>query len=142
LDPRARQEQAQNGEKIDAAKRAKTTTLSIAYTLADDAISCEPVSGSKFPANRETNREFRRNWPSTALLASDQTADPIAYSRIPCATEQGISERVSGKIFEKQEINIRQGIAFPLMGIADSSWEGERVSPTFVIPDRINDVRS
>jgi hypothetical protein len=34
LGSRARQEQAQNGDKIDAAKRAKTTTLSIAYTLA------------------------------------------------------------------------------------------------------------
>jgi hypothetical protein len=33
-DSRARQEQAQNGDKIDAAKRAKTTTLSIPYMLA------------------------------------------------------------------------------------------------------------
>jgi hypothetical protein len=34
LDVPARQEQAQNGDKIDAAQRAKTTTLSIANTLA------------------------------------------------------------------------------------------------------------
>jgi hypothetical protein len=34
LDSRARQEQAQNGDKIDVAERRKTTTLSIAYTLA------------------------------------------------------------------------------------------------------------
>jgi hypothetical protein len=26
--------------------------------MADDAVSCEPVSGTKFPANREINREF------------------------------------------------------------------------------------
>jgi hypothetical protein len=34
MDSRARQEQAQNGVKVDAAERAKTSTLSIAYTLA------------------------------------------------------------------------------------------------------------
>jgi len=34
------------------------------------------------------------------ILASDQRADSIAYSGIPCATEQGISKRVSGKIFQ------------------------------------------
>jgi hypothetical protein len=44
LDPRARQEQAQNGEKIDAAKRAQTTMLSIAYTLAG-AGGLEPPNG-------------------------------------------------------------------------------------------------
>src|ERR1700752_652230 len=35
LESRARQEQAENGDKIDAAIRVKTTTLSIAYTLAE-----------------------------------------------------------------------------------------------------------
>jgi hypothetical protein len=34
VNSRVRQEQAQNGDKIDAAKRAKTTTLSIACALA------------------------------------------------------------------------------------------------------------
>jgi hypothetical protein len=29
--------------------------------VADDAVSCEPVSAMKFPANREINREFFRN---------------------------------------------------------------------------------
>ena len=55
---------------------------------------------TKFPANRENNREFCRIWRSTEILASDQRADSIAYSGIPCATEQGISKRVSGKIFQ------------------------------------------
>src|SRR5260221_14275254 len=50
--------------------------------------------------NRENNREFCRIWRSTVILASDQRADSIAYSGIPCATEQGISKRVSGKIFQ------------------------------------------
>ena len=54
----------------------------------------------KFPANRENNREFCRIWRSTVILASDQRADSIAYSGIPCATEQRISKRVSGKIFQ------------------------------------------
>jgi hypothetical protein len=34
LDSRARQEQAQNADKIDAPRRAKTATLSVAYMLA------------------------------------------------------------------------------------------------------------
>jgi hypothetical protein len=44
LESRARQEQAENGDKIDAAIRAKITTLSTAYTLAEDAVRCELVS--------------------------------------------------------------------------------------------------
>ena len=35
---------------------------------------------------------------------SDQRADSIAYSEIPYATEQGISQQVSGKLFEEQGI--------------------------------------
>jgi hypothetical protein len=55
---------------------------------------------TKFPANREINREFCRIRPSVAIFGSNQRADSIASSRIPCATEQGISKRVSGKIFQ------------------------------------------
>jgi len=44
MDSRARQEQAQNGVKVDAAERAKTSTLSIAYTLAG-AGGLEPPNG-------------------------------------------------------------------------------------------------
>ena len=38
--------------------------------LADDAVSCEPVSTSKFPGNREMNREFRKNGPSNLIWRS------------------------------------------------------------------------
>src|SRR5262249_49671779 len=68
--------------------------------LAEDAVSCELVSAPKFSANREINREFSRIRPSTAIFGSNQRVDSIASSRIPCATEQGISKRVSGKIFQ------------------------------------------
>jgi hypothetical protein len=44
MDPRARQKQAQNGDKIDATERAKTTTLSLPYTLAG-AGGLEPPNG-------------------------------------------------------------------------------------------------
>ena len=71
-----------------------------ALGLADDTVNGEPVSGTKFPANREINREFRRNRPCTPIFASDQHADPKAYSRIPYATKQGISKRVSGNCFQ------------------------------------------
>jgi hypothetical protein len=55
---------------------------------------------TKFPANREVNREFCRVRPPTAILASDQRADSIAYSGIPYAMEQGIFEVVSGKFLQ------------------------------------------
>jgi hypothetical protein len=45
--------------------------------------------------------EFRS---STAILMRDQRADSIAYGRFPYAKEQGISEDVSGKIFQRTGI--------------------------------------
>jgi hypothetical protein len=41
------------------------------HWLAEDAVSCEPVSGTKFPANREINREFCGILTSTAIFESD-----------------------------------------------------------------------
>jgi hypothetical protein len=41
------------------------------------------------------------DWTFSGHLASDQRADSIAYGGIHCATEQGISKRVSGKIFQR-----------------------------------------
>jgi hypothetical protein len=64
------------------------------------AISCEPSLRTKFPANRKLTGNFAESG-STAIFESNQRADSIASSRIPCATEQGISERVSGKIFRR-----------------------------------------
>jgi hypothetical protein len=90
LGSRARQEQAQNRDKIGAIKRVKTTTLSINYTLADEAVSIEPVSASKFPANREINREFRGFGRCSADLTTTQSATSRACSQIPYTREQGI----------------------------------------------------
>jgi hypothetical protein len=59
----------------------------------------EPVSTPKFPANREINREFRKIGPSIAVCVSDRRADPMTYSGIPHATEQGIFKCVSGNFF-------------------------------------------
>jgi hypothetical protein len=55
----------------------------------------------KFPANREINREFCRIRQPAVIFVSDRRADSMACSRIPYASEQGISKRVSGKIFEE-----------------------------------------
>src|SRR5262249_11158586 len=65
------------------------------------AVGCELVSASKFPANRENNREFCRMRPSVAIFVLNEPAASIAYNGIPYATEQGISKRVSGKIFQE-----------------------------------------
>jgi hypothetical protein len=54
-------------------------------------------AGDAANANREINREFCSIRPSTAIFQSDQRAHSMVYSRIPYATEQGISKRVSEK---------------------------------------------
>ena len=58
--------------------------------MADDAVLIGPVSGLKFPANREINREFRGFGPNSTIRASIQPATSMACSQIPYATEQGI----------------------------------------------------
>jgi hypothetical protein len=55
-----------------------------------DAVTIEPVSTAKFPANREKNREFSRIRPLSAILKADTRANLEACSEIPHATEQGI----------------------------------------------------
>jgi hypothetical protein len=82
--------------------------------LADDAVTCEPVSAAKFPANREFNREFCCVWPSPAIFVSNQRADSIAYGQIPHAPEQGnladnrevfrSSREPRGRIAESEQI--------------------------------------
>jgi hypothetical protein len=67
--------------------------------LADDAVSCELVSGIKFPANREINREFRKFRASAAISASNRRANSKACSQIPYATEQGIFGAITGNFF-------------------------------------------
>jgi hypothetical protein len=42
---------------------------------------------------------FARFWPSAAILVSVQRVNSIASSQIPYATEQGIFDDVSGKVF-------------------------------------------
>jgi len=53
------------------------------------AVTCEPVSPGKFPANREKNREFCRIRALDAILNADTRANSKACSKIPYATEQG-----------------------------------------------------
>jgi len=67
--------------------------------VADDAVSCEPVSGPNSLLTREINREFCRIWPFAAISTSSQRVNSIASSQIPYTTKQGISKRVSGKFF-------------------------------------------
>src|SRR5262245_53850102 len=73
---------------------ARTTANS---GVAEDAVRREPVSA---PNSLLTGKLTGcRIWPSTAIFSSNQRADSIASSRNPSATEQGISKRLSGKIF-------------------------------------------
>jgi hypothetical protein len=63
-----------------------------------------PSLASKFPDNREINREFRRIRPLDAILSANRRVNSKPCCDIPYAKEQGI-------IFEKQGIfRAEQGI--------------------------------
>jgi hypothetical protein len=69
-----------------------------------DAVTVEPVSTAKFPANREINREFCRIRPLSAILKADMRANSEACSEIPYATEQGNILEEQGIPAEEQGI--------------------------------------
>src|SRR5262249_9986827 len=54
---------------------------------------------TKFPANREFNREFCKFGASAAISASNQRANSKACRQIPYATEQGIFAAITGNFF-------------------------------------------
>ena len=72
-----------------------------------DAVTCEPVSTVKFPANREKYREFRQIRPLCEILKADTRANTKVFSEIPYATEQGI-------ISAEQEILVQEQGIFPV----------------------------
>jgi hypothetical protein len=57
-----------------------------------------PSPNPNFPDNREINREFYKIWASAAIFITNRPENSMAYSKIPYSTEQGIFERLSGKI--------------------------------------------
>jgi hypothetical protein len=59
------------------------------HWLADDAVSCEPVSAANSLLTGKITGNFAKNRPFTPITASDHHADPIAYRRIPYATGTG-----------------------------------------------------
>src|SRR5262249_13742507 len=64
------------------------------------AVSREPVLRNQISLlTGKLTGNFCRIRPSTAIRVADRRADSMAYSQIPYATEQGISEGVSGKMF-------------------------------------------
>ena len=69
-----------------------------------DAVTFEPVSTPKFPANREKNREFCRIRPLSAILKADTRASSETCSEIPYATEQGNILEEQGIPAEEQGI--------------------------------------
>src|SRR5450830_1073828 len=75
-----------------------------ARRMVADAVTYEPVSTLKFPANREKNREFRRIRPLSAILKADTRANSKACSEIPYATEQGIISAEQGILAQEQGI--------------------------------------
>jgi len=54
-----------------------------------DAVVVEPVSTSKFPANREKNREYCQIRSLCEIFNANPRANSIVCSKIPSATKQG-----------------------------------------------------
>ncbi|MGC1623208.1 MAG: hypothetical protein WA759_10480 [Pseudolabrys sp.] len=69
-----------------------------------DAVTYEPVSTPKFPANREKNREFRQIRPLCEILKADTRANSEACREIPYAKEHGIISAEQGILVQEQGI--------------------------------------
>jgi hypothetical protein len=80
-------------------KNCKIKALKVA-----DAVGCEPVSTSKFLANREINREFCKNGRQLLISTLSQRANSITSTPIPYAREQGIISAEQGILAHKQGI--------------------------------------
>ncbi|MFZ0096417.1 MAG: hypothetical protein WAK97_21060 [Pseudolabrys sp.] len=70
-----------------------------------DAVTYEPVSILKFPANREKNREFRQIRPLCEILKANTRTISKAFSQIPYATEQGIISAEQRILAQEQGIS-------------------------------------
>jgi hypothetical protein len=67
--------------------------------LAEEAVYCEPVSSTKFPANSEKYREFSRYWAASRNRRSLHRPNSATYSKIPYKSEQGNSEERAANSF-------------------------------------------
>jgi hypothetical protein len=72
--------------------------------MAADAVAIEPISTTKFPANREKNREFFHFWPDSGLEHPMRPMISRAFEQIPYVTEQGILLQEQGIFSVKSEI--------------------------------------
>jgi hypothetical protein len=84
--------------------RAGSTHSRPLKILMADAVGCEPVSNTKFPANREKNREFCGIRLFDAILRADKLINSGACSKIPYSTEQGIFTEEQGIWRQEQGI--------------------------------------
>src|SRR5262249_30799913 len=75
--------------------------------------ACELGLHTKFPANREINREFCRIRPSTAIFVSDQDADSIAYNSLRNGTGN-FQRRIRENFSKNREFPPRSSIQRPL----------------------------
>jgi hypothetical protein len=93
--------------------------------LGVDAARIEPVSTSKFPANREKNREFRGNRPREAIFAPNRLPNSVVYNRIPYATEQGIIRGEQGIFYKEQGVFAPNGATLDFAFLSptkEESW--------------------
>ncbi|HEX9143256.1 MAG TPA: hypothetical protein VGA09_03215, partial [Candidatus Binatia bacterium] len=88
---------------IEPSFRKPASSLLFA-SISAEAVDLEPVSASKFPANREINREFHRIRALGAILKVGTRANSEVCSEIPYATEQGIISAEQGILVQEQGI--------------------------------------
>jgi hypothetical protein len=107
------------GNKIRRARKLQTQRFE-ADSLADDAVSGEPVSGSEFPVIREKNKEFRGIARLGPKIGANLKANSECYREIPCAAEQGIF------LLEQGMLRRHQGIGFAQYQMHCEWWVDDR----------------
>jgi hypothetical protein len=73
-------------------------------TASSDELIRNLIQGRSQTRRSRLTVNFAESGPSAAIATSGQRMNSMASSRIPYATEQGISKRVSGNFFEEQGI--------------------------------------
>jgi hypothetical protein len=69
--------------------------------VAHETVSGEPVCGGRFPANRENNREFYKNWTVWRNFTRKSAAKSVSCRAIPYKMKQGINSRRTGNLLSR-----------------------------------------
>ena len=86
---------------IPASEETKNTQRYWGGSVADERSQRRTGLRVKFPANRENNREFYKNWAVWRNCARQNAAESVSCRTIPYKMKQGINSRRTGNLLSR-----------------------------------------